>query len=102
MTPQTSTANSDASSGMRHTVDRAAQSAHEAIDRVAAKAGPALEQLQSAATNAAHVVQDKAEALGEMEKAWVASARNTVRDHPLMAVAVAVAAGMLISRISNR
>lgn len=101
MSAQATTANA-ATSGVRDTVDRAAQSAHETIDRVAAKAAPALEQLQSAATNAAQSLQDKADSLSEMERAWLESARKTVREHPLVAVAIAVAAGMLISRIGGR
>lgn len=101
MAPQTNTVTSDASSALRDTVDRAAQSAHNAIDRVAAKAGPALEGLQSAATTAAQSLQDKAASFGELEQAWVESARKTVREHPLATVAVAVAAGMLISRLTR-
>lgn len=100
MAPQTSTA-TDVSSGMRDTVDRATQSAHEAIDRMASKAGPALEQLQSVASTAAQTLQDKAASFGEMEEAWLESARKTVREHPLATVAIAVAAGMLISRLTR-
>ena len=92
---------SDTTANVRDTVDRAAQTAHETIDRVAAKAGPALEQLQSAATTAAQSLQDKAATLGEMEEQWLESARTCVREHPLASVAVAVAAGMLISRLSS-
>lgn len=101
MAPQASTVTSEVSSGLRDTVDRAAQSAHDAIDRVAAKAGPALESLQSAASTAAQSLQDKAATFGEMEEAWIESARKTVREHPLATVAVAVAAGILISRITR-
>jgi ElaB/YqjD/DUF883 family membrane-anchored ribosome-binding protein len=101
MAPQTSTA-TDASSGLRDTVDRATQTAHDAIDRMASKAGPALEQLQSAASTAAQSLQDKAASFGELEEAWLESARKSVREHPLAAVAVAIAAGMLISRITSR
>lgn len=101
MAPQTSSVSDMSSSSMRETVDRATQSAHDAIDRMASKAGPALEQLQSAATSAAQALQDKAASFGEMEEAWVESARKTVREHPLAAIAVAVAAGMIISRITR-
>ena len=95
------TTSSEPSGGVRDTVDRVAQTAHEAIDRAASKAAPALEQLQSAATNAAHSMQDKASAFGEMEEIWLESARTYVRQHPLATVACALAAGMLISRLSN-
>jgi len=95
------TMSSEPSGGVRETVDRVAQSAHEAIDRAASTAAPALEQLQSAATNAAQTMQDKASAFGEMEEIWLESARTCVREHPLATVAVALAAGMLISRLSH-
>jgi ElaB/YqjD/DUF883 family membrane-anchored ribosome-binding protein len=101
MAPQTSTASTDTTSGVRDTVDRAAQTAHQAIDRLSSKAVPALEQLQSAATTAAQSLQDKAASFGEMEEAWLESARKTVREHPLATVAVAVAAGLLISRLTR-
>lgn len=86
---------------VRETVDRAAQTAHDTIDRVAAKATPAIEQLQSAASSAAQLIQDKAAALGELEEAWLVSARNCVRERPLTSVLVAVAAGLLVSRLSG-
>lgn len=95
------TTTSEPTGGVRDAVDRVAQSAHEAIDRAASKAAPALEQLQSAATNATHSLQDKASAFGEMEEIWLESARTCVREHPLATVAVALAAGMLISRLSH-
>ena len=100
MTSDNMTSN-EPSAGVCETVDRVAQSAHEAIDRAASKATPALEQLQSAATNAVHTAQDKATAFGEMEEIWLESARTCVREHPLATVAVALAAGMLISRLSH-
>lgn len=100
-TPDADAQNQASSSNVRDTVDRAAQSAHETIDRVAARATPAIEQLQSAASNAAQAIQDKAAALGELEEAWLNSARTCVREHPLTSVLVAVAAGVLVSRIAG-
>lgn len=82
-------------------VDRLAQGAHDAIDRVAAKAGPAVERVRSSATGAAGTLQQKAGDLGALEEQWMESARVVVRDNPLAAVAVAVAAGMLLSRLAR-
>lgn len=93
--------NSATTTNVRDKVERVTQSAHDAIDQVAAKATPAIEQLQSAASNAAQSLQDKANSLGEMEEVWIESARNCVRDHPLASVLVALAAGMLINRLSS-
>lgn len=86
----------------RGSVDRAAQSAHEAIDRVAAKAGPAVERMRSAAASAAERLQGKAGSLGEAPDQWLDSCRTYVRENPLTAVGIAVAAGVLLSRLSSR
>ncbi|CAN5348575.1 hypothetical protein BH09PSE5_BH09PSE5_19090 [soil metagenome] len=82
-------------------VDRLAQTAHETIDRVAAKAGPAVEKIRSTATGAAGTIQQKATDFGAMEEQWMESARGVVRENPLAAIAVAVAAGMLLSRLAR-
>jgi ElaB/YqjD/DUF883 family membrane-anchored ribosome-binding protein len=39
--------------------------------------------------------------LSAMQQEWVASARDVVREHPLASVAVAVAAGVLLSRMMS-
>ncbi|AWI52615.1 hypothetical protein DEH84_03680 [Aquabacterium olei] len=100
MVTDTTTTTGDATR-VREGVDRATQTAHDTIDRMAAKAAPAIEQLQSAASGAAQALRDKAAALGEMEEAWVESARSCVRQHPLASVLVAVAVGVLISRMGS-
>lgn len=100
MTPDNNMS-SQPSGGVRNTVDRIAQSAHEAIDRAASKAVPTLEQLQSAATKTTHSLQDKATAFGEMEETLLQSARTYVREYPLITVAAAIAAGMLIGRLNH-
>ncbi|CAH0351951.1 hypothetical protein [Aquabacterium sp. CECT 9606] len=58
-------------------VDRLAQAAHHAVDRAAAKA----------------------EALGETQDAWLASARLHVQQRPLRSVLIALAAGLVIDRL---
>lgn len=101
MVTDTTTSTTGDATRTRENVDKATQSAHEAIDRMAAKAAPAIEQLQSAAANAAQALREKAAALGEMEEAWVESARDCVRRNPLASVLVTVAVGVLISRIGS-
>jgi ElaB/YqjD/DUF883 family membrane-anchored ribosome-binding protein len=82
-------------------VDRLAQSAHETIDRVHAKAGPAVEKVRSAATDAVGAVKTKATDLGQLEEQWMENARGVVRENPLTAVAVALAAGLLLAKLAR-
>ncbi len=83
-------------------MNRVVQGAHETVDRVAEKAGPAVERLKSGVSSAAESLQAHAEEFGAMQEQWVQNARGCVRDHPLATVAVALAVGMLVSRIVAR
>jgi ElaB/YqjD/DUF883 family membrane-anchored ribosome-binding protein len=82
-------------------VERVAQSAHEVIDRVAAQAGPVLDKARTTATQAAATVEAKASALGEWEKQRMESMREHVRQNPLSSIALALMAGMLLTRLSR-
>jgi ElaB/YqjD/DUF883 family membrane-anchored ribosome-binding protein len=79
-TEQTSTRNS------QQTVDRLSQSAHDAVDRAA-----------SAASAYAERFGEKGEELMQMPQDWLDTARDYVRENPLQAVGMAVAAGYLLS-----
>lgn len=67
-------------------VDRLAQSAHDAVDRAA-----------SAASSVYDRVSDKGEELMQMPEDWLDAARDYVRERPLQAIGMAVAAGYLLS-----
>ena len=76
-------------------VDRAAQSAHDLVDRVADKAGPAVDR-------ASQALRSGADDLCELQERWMEASRDCVRDHPLVSIGVALAAGMLLSRLMAR
>jgi ElaB/YqjD/DUF883 family membrane-anchored ribosome-binding protein len=80
-------------------VNRAAETAHRAVDRVAEKATPAVERLRSGVNEATHVLQARADQLGEVQERWVAESRDYVREHPFASLAAALAAGMLLARL---
>lgn len=82
-----------------NTVDRLAQSAHQTVDRLAEKAGPAIDKLRSRMNGANESLKAQADQLKNLQGEWTDSARAAVREHPIAAVAVAVAAGVLISKI---
>jgi len=83
------------------TVDRVAQGAHDTVDRLAAKAGPALDRARSAATDAQSTLYAKYDDFMAMEEEWAESARDQIRAHPLAVVGIALAAGLLIGRLSR-
>jgi ElaB/YqjD/DUF883 family membrane-anchored ribosome-binding protein len=79
-TEQTSTRNS------QQTVDRLSQTAHQAVDRAA-----------SAASAYAERFGEKSEEFMQMPQDWLETARDYVRENPMQAVGMAVAAGYLLS-----
>jgi ElaB/YqjD/DUF883 family membrane-anchored ribosome-binding protein len=85
--------------GSDATVERMVQGAHQAVDRVAEKAGPAVERLRSGMADAAQAVHARADELAALGDEWVETCRNSVRQHPLAAVALALVAGMAVSRL---
>ena|SRR5262245_55314217 len=100
MTPSTSTTTtaSDLSSGMSSSVDRMARSAHSAVDRVAETASTAVGRVRSGVTDALSTANDKMQSLTSSRDQWMDNCRQTVRDHPLAAVGIGLAAGYLIAR----
>ena len=82
-------------------LDSVVRSAHDTIDRVAAKAAPAVERMVSGAQGATDAVQQRVHDAGELGHEWADTLRATVRDHPLASLAVAVAVGVLISRLAQ-
>ncbi|HZM34176.1 MAG TPA: hypothetical protein VFC18_06725 [Burkholderiales bacterium] len=72
-------------------VDRLSQGAHQAVDRAA-----------QAASSAADRVSEKYEELYAMSEDWVETGREYVREHPVAAVGMALAAGWLLGMILRR
>jgi ElaB/YqjD/DUF883 family membrane-anchored ribosome-binding protein len=83
-------------------LDRTAQAAHEKVDQLADKAEPVRERLHEGVDSAVTAVKFQVERLDRLQDAWITGARDCVREHPLASVAAAVAAGMLIERLSRR
>ena len=62
------------------TIDRMSDSAHRTIDRLS----------------------EKGEELMDMHEDWIDTARTYVRDNPLQALGIAVAAGYILSLLTRR
>ena len=82
---------SNASEKAHAGIDRLTQSAHHAVDRVA-----------TAATSAADRVQNVGDTkYGHMAQEWTEQGCAYVREHPMAAIGIAVAAGYLLSRLTH-
>jgi ElaB/YqjD/DUF883 family membrane-anchored ribosome-binding protein len=69
-------------------IERASSTAHDAVDRVTQTASAYAERFG-----------EQAEALLEMKDNWVEGAREYVREHPVAALGIAVAAGYILSML---
>ena len=69
-------------------IERYSTSAHDAVDRATQTAAAVAERLG-----------DKADEWLEMKDNWVEGAREYVREHPVAALGIAVAAGYILSML---
>lgn len=79
-------------------IERVARSAHSAVDRVAGTASSAVERMRSGVQGAVGTMSDKMHDLSSTREVWTDNARERVREHPLAALGVALAAGYLLAR----
>lgn len=82
-------------------LNRVAQGAHQAIDRLADTAGPAMQRVQDGVQAAGDVLSQRADDVRQLGDEWTESVRTTVREHPIAAIATALAVGVLIARLSR-
>ncbi len=80
-------------------LNHAVQRAHDAVDHMADRAAPIARQVGECASAASDVVHAKAAQLGATRDEWAEGLRATVRCNPLVAVAAAVALGVVIARV---
>jgi ElaB/YqjD/DUF883 family membrane-anchored ribosome-binding protein len=81
--------------------DRMAQGAHHTIDRLAETTAPHLQRLEEAVTGAGVQLKKQARQAREAGDEWAEGLRTGVRRNPLAAVAIALAMGALISRLTR-
>lgn len=82
------------------TTDKPAQQASAALDRLGDTAQHTYERVSDAASKAASRIADRGSEL--LESPTVQNARAYVREHPMAAIGIAIAAGLLISRLTSR
>jgi ElaB/YqjD/DUF883 family membrane-anchored ribosome-binding protein len=88
-------------------------SAGRYAENIAEKAGTTLNQLSDvaqqtvdrvtdAASQAAQRLSDHTDELWELQQRAIDSTRSYVRDHPIAAIGIAIAVGLLLARLTSR
>ncbi|MEY3251971.1 MAG: hypothetical protein RL227_944 [Pseudomonadota bacterium] len=80
----------------------AVQGAHDTLDRLSDRATPAVQRLGDSVHSAEATLRAKTSQLREKGDEWVDGTRSSIRKHPLTAVAIAVAVGALVARLTRR
>jgi ElaB/YqjD/DUF883 family membrane-anchored ribosome-binding protein len=80
---------------------RVVQSAHSTIDRLADRAAPHVGKLEEGVHDAGDLLHQRADQMREIGDEWFDEVRASVREHPLAAVGIALAVGMLLARMSR-
>lgn len=74
--------------GTQKHIERVSEGAHRVVDQAANRASAIADRFD-----------EKADELLEMKEDWLEAGRGYVRDHPVAALGIAVAAGYLLSAI---
>ena len=88
-----------ASAGAHDVIDKVSDAARPIMDRVASGAHQAVDKIANAAGQAADTLGVKGEQLKEAQARAMELGRGYVRDNPVMALGIAIAAGFLLSRL---
>jgi ElaB/YqjD/DUF883 family membrane-anchored ribosome-binding protein len=99
--PGNGSAGSDKLSAIHSAIDQAASKVKPAIDRAASMAHDAADKVGTAGTQTADWVSAQSEQLSAAQKKLVEDTCNYVSANPLKSIAMAVAAGYLLSRITK-
>lgn len=82
--------------------ERAAQSVRETTERLGEHASAAGEQIKAGFDQATEALGAGIDDLKALQQEWLASVRGYVQEHPLVSVAAAIAAGVIIARLIPR
>jgi ElaB/YqjD/DUF883 family membrane-anchored ribosome-binding protein len=91
---------SAASTGRR--AENLADKAAESLGRLSESAQQTMNRVTDAASQAANRVSERGQELWEMRGEAVDTARSYVREHPIATIGIAIAIGLLISRLTTR
>jgi ElaB/YqjD/DUF883 family membrane-anchored ribosome-binding protein len=80
-------------------IDKVSDAAHPAVERLASGAHQAVDKIADVAGQAAETLGVKGEQLKNAQVQAMEQCRGYVRDHPVLSLGIAVAAGFLLSRL---
>lgn len=90
-----------ASTGVHDATSKASDAARPVLDRIAAGAHQAVDKIAAAAGQAAETLGAKSEQLANAQAKGMEQARGYIREHPVMVLGIAIAAGFVLSRLLN-
>lgn len=99
---QGSTMGNDTMRAAREATDTAAQRTQQGISRASGAAHETVDRMAEAAGTAAERLSHKADEWMETRDQWMESTRIYVREHPMAAIGMALAAGYVLSRLMSR
>jgi ElaB/YqjD/DUF883 family membrane-anchored ribosome-binding protein len=82
--------------------ENVAEKATESLSRLSETAQQAVDRVKDAASQATTRLSEKGQELWEMRGEAVDTARSYVREHPIATIGIAIAIGLLISRLTSR
>lgn len=88
-----------ASAGAHDAIDRASDAARPVVDRIASGAHQAVDKMADVASQAAETLGVKGEQLKDVQARAMEQCRAYIRDNPVTALGIAIAAGYLLSRL---
>jgi ElaB/YqjD/DUF883 family membrane-anchored ribosome-binding protein len=94
-------AGSVAAGGGSDVMSKVVRTAHDTIDRLADRAAPHVRRVQEGVSGSSDKMHEQVDHWRETSDEWAESLRETVREHPIGAIATAVVAGMLIARLTR-
>lgn len=83
-------------------MEKTTSASHKQVDRLSKGAHDTIDRAADYAASAADRVSEKYDELYQMQEDWVEAGREYVREHPVAALGMALAAGYLLSMIMRR
>jgi ElaB/YqjD/DUF883 family membrane-anchored ribosome-binding protein len=84
------------------TAERIAEQANAGVSRLADTAHETMDRMSEFASHAASRLGSRGRDLVDMQGRAFESARSYVREHPVAAIGIALAVGLLVSKLTSR